>query len=843
MQSNGNIIEMKLSGNSGTENFIDNNVILSSTPVATRANHCVSLESNVVQRVTGKDDERDLLELMIASSTIPSTVSSNSGSTVKSRNDRTSGSTGGATKNEAKKKAKQQRDLTRDLTLLLPDSFAVQEEKAFSFAQAYYLKVRDRLEENAFLQFVNALNSFDNQCVTVSDLYHNIMTILKPHSDLSEEFIGFLLPEQAMELGVYMEYLCITKMRQFLQKLEIYFSKQPQQIRKIYECLTKLANESASKHIDQSTVRNVMLPLLKSSSLLTEYFLQLFPYEQPPLFECSDTKDFEKVDCGEFDECGSGIQHAQDVDSWDWETVEIPDLEDPFGGDNCPCNCHTNKISSVSGHCFSCGIKFINGRVFIQNGKVLRHAKLVVEGINKKDLMERICKKTSVKDVDDKGVGTLRHRKRPAADSSPVKNNCNSSTQDIGSSGNFSLLSPIGIESEDDASDIKSLPTKAKSPRTIKPLKIIKGNSNQVETNKDKDVEGNKEKVTHMEYETLNLDSFVVLNYVKNADNFEVKSTNSIKDNSCDDFITNSKSSQEREDEEEVEREIEKSLKNVNNDTIIPLLSSASSLSPKAVCHEAGLIHDDDEDDVEDVDIYDDDDDVDDDEEDDDEGEDIEEDEEEDDEDIEEVEIDEDEEREMDVEFINENEDDDDDVEDKLYEKGHSTNNKQPESEQIKNSDCEISKFESMNKVIIKTEFDNSSNEVTLIQDNIKLEVAKIEDDYNNENACGILSSFDNKVNESEFLSTDIQQQQQSLPTDVLTSDVESVGGAPSSWTKEEDKVILQTFQQEGDSDQTFIMIRERLPLRSVEEVKSRFHILMLLLKRMTTSKNSSESY
>lgn len=38
-------------------------------------------------------------------------------------------------------------------------------------------------------------------------------------------------------------------------------------------------------------------------------------------------------------------------------------------------------------------------------------------------------------------------------------------------------------------------------------------------------------------------------------------------------------------------------------------------------------------------------------------------------------------------------------------------------------------------------------------------------------------------------------------------------------WTREEDKIILQAFQQEGDSEQTFRKINQLLPTRTVREV------------------------
>lgn len=57
------------------------------------------------------------------------------------------------------------------------------------------------------------------------------------------------------------------------------------------------------------------------------------------------------------------------------------------------------------------------------------------------------------------------------------------------------------------------------------------------------------------------------------------------------------------------------------------------------------------------------------------------------------------------------------------------------------------------------------------------------------------------------------------------------------TWNRDEDKVILQTFQKNGDSQNVFKEIQHLLPGRSVPEIRQRFHILMGLLQEMSSSK------
>ncbi|KAJ1524371.1 hypothetical protein ONE63_010872 [Megalurothrips usitatus] len=53
------------------------------------------------------------------------------------------------------------------------------------------------------------------------------------------------------------------------------------------------------------------------------------------------------------------------------------------------------------------------------------------------------------------------------------------------------------------------------------------------------------------------------------------------------------------------------------------------------------------------------------------------------------------------------------------------------------------------------------------------------------------------------------------------------------TWTREEDRIILCTFQSEPDKDKNFNKIRAQLPHRTVAEISSRFQLLMNLIQQM----------
>ncbi|XP_067001212.2 GON-4-like protein [Anabrus simplex] len=371
-----------------------------------------SEEKKTAEPTERKDDEDELAALMLASTTIRSSPKSRSA-------------------NAAKKKSKHIRDIEATLNLLAPDSDDVKNDKAFGYAQAYFMKVTERLEgkDNALYQeFLKTINDFGHTIFSVPELYHKITAMFHGHPDLAEEFLTFLLPEQAMECGKFMEHLMLTKMKDFFRMLEVYFAKQPQQMRKIYSSLSALSSQS---NVTLQDVRSAILPLLKGNSLLADSFLQLLPQERPP---DSIVSEFEEMDCGDADSYHSGDDQ--------FETVEVPDQKDMYGGDQCLCVCHEtgdDKYRRRAVHCVSCGTKFIYGRVFVQTGKVLRPAKVVfdvdknrtIKRLSAKEGPKKSGRKKSVFRYNKDATPTKSHNEEGRHDSetvSPKSRSCKSRT-------------------------------------------------------------------------------------------------------------------------------------------------------------------------------------------------------------------------------------------------------------------------------------------------------------------------------------------------------------------------------------------------------------------------------
>lgn len=65
-----------------------------------------------------------------------------------------------------------------------------------------------------------------------------------------------------------------------------------------------------------------------------------------------------------------------------------------------------------------------------------------------------------------------------------------------------------------------------------------------------------------------------------------------------------------------------------------------------------------------------------------------------------------------------------------------------------------------------------------------------------------------------------------------IQSQSDSNAGDEGSWTREEDKIILETFRRENDKETSFRLIADQLKNRSVSEIRNRFETLMRILMK-----------
>ncbi|KYN43105.1 GON-4-like protein [Trachymyrmex septentrionalis] len=374
------------------------------------------------------DNEEEIAELMLASSTI-----------IKD--------------SVSRKKAKQTRELEIIKRLLKAENPLTEEEREAKFAASYLQKLHLILESNdpetfkavikLFLDYSEKLDSINH---TVTDpsiidgsedfptnkqiednaikkdiltiqLYQEICKKLQNYPEVFTDFVLFLKPHQAAIIGKSAEYMMLQKMNDFVHVAQIYFAKQPSRIAKMMQAITQL---SSDPHTTLENVYAVMNTVFKGHPLVMDLFLQILPTAKPPesLFA---PHMFENMTCplGPYDKNITYMENASEL----YENIELPTAtyqEDPYGGENCKCDCHNiDEASSKnnSEHCVSCGIRFLNGRIYLQTPEGLRPAKITFAGEDREKL-ENIAR-ISLK-IADKAIPSISSKKRKSS-----KNNSN----------------------------------------------------------------------------------------------------------------------------------------------------------------------------------------------------------------------------------------------------------------------------------------------------------------------------------------------------------------------------------------------------------------------------------
>ncbi|XP_054932582.1 uncharacterized protein mute isoform X2 [Dermacentor andersoni] len=272
-----------------------------------------------------EDNEGDLAALMAASSTILRRKQALS-----------------------RKRSRQQKDAEATLPLLVPglvDSDPLKEERENQFTQQYLIRVQEALKDDhaRHQTFHHLMKSAQSDQVNPVELYKSIEELFHDRQDLVDDFVGFLLPEQALQCGKLLQYLNFKKIHLFLRKLE---------------------------------------PLLRGQSHLMDELQQLLPSQGVP---DSLMEDFEEVTLPEEEEEEEEEEGAAGSPGGAGSSCEELTLSPPRdtpGTPQCPCTCHQrstdSRFLSRARHCTRCGIKFLDGRVFLQTGKVLRPARVTI---------------------------------------------------------------------------------------------------------------------------------------------------------------------------------------------------------------------------------------------------------------------------------------------------------------------------------------------------------------------------------------------------------------------------------------------------------------------------------
>ncbi|XP_051497212.1 GON-4-like protein isoform X4 [Apus apus] len=192
----------------------------------------------------------------------------------------------------------------------------LREQKDLAFAQAYLSRVREALQHvpGKYEDFLRVIYEFEMSTDkrTAVDLYSTLQKLLHEWPQLLTDFAAFLLPEQALECGLFEEQQAFEKSRKFLRQLEICFAENPAHHQKIIKVLQSCADCLPQEIAELKTQ---MWQLLKGHDHLQDEFSVFFDHLRP---SASRMGDFEEINWTE--------EKEYEFDGF--EEVSLPDVEE-----------------------------------------------------------------------------------------------------------------------------------------------------------------------------------------------------------------------------------------------------------------------------------------------------------------------------------------------------------------------------------------------------------------------------------------------------------------------------------------------------------------------------------
>ncbi|XP_056617910.1 GON-4-like protein isoform X2 [Triplophysa dalaica] len=163
------------------------------------------------------------------------------------------------------------------------DNDPMRESKDMAFAQSYLNRVREALQDvpGKVEEFLGLLYEFDQagDSQSVVELFSHLKPLLRDWPDLLKDFAAFLLPEQALECGLFEEQQAFDRSRRFLRQLEISFGENPSHYQKIVRAL-QTGTALSPAGIDE--LKAQMATLLKGHTHLQGEFWMFFDEMRPP---------------------------------------------------------------------------------------------------------------------------------------------------------------------------------------------------------------------------------------------------------------------------------------------------------------------------------------------------------------------------------------------------------------------------------------------------------------------------------------------------------------------------------------------------------------------------------
>uniref|UniRef100_A0A8C0F951 GON-4-like protein n=1 Tax=Bubo bubo TaxID=30461 RepID=A0A8C0F951_BUBBB len=225
----------------------------------------------------------------------------------------------------------------------------LREQKDLAFAQAYLTRVREALQHvpGKYEDFLRVIYEFEisTDKQTAVDLYSTLQKLLHDWPQLLTDFAAFLLPEQALECGLFEEQQAFEKSRKFLRQLEICFAENPAHHQKIIKVLQSCADCLPQEIAELKTQ---MWQLLKGHDHLQDEFSVFFDHLRP---SASRMGDFEEINWTE--------EKEYEFDGF--EEVSLPDVEEEDEPPKMHAASKNKKRKEIGGHNNDKEVEWVDG--------------------------------------------------------------------------------------------------------------------------------------------------------------------------------------------------------------------------------------------------------------------------------------------------------------------------------------------------------------------------------------------------------------------------------------------------------------------------------------------------
>jgi len=257
---------------------------------------------------------------------------------------------------------------------------------------------KEVLDTKALMNFFETIVKMESDPVKGYQELHNICI---GHEILQENLLDILSLDQALSLGkdIYSQYCQRTDLKRMLQKVRVAYPNQPGVQTRVLKELQALL---AKPDVQVADLRAFAAKTFKSNQVLQDEFLSLLP-GGPPRPDVMGVIQPEHIDLDDMDNETDPRLEVERIE------LELTEEEKLYGTDRCPCGCHPKPaaegaVAAVSNpHCIHCSIRFINGKVFVKDGKVLKPVIVEYEDGTTYDSRNRTTTRKTVKAKRRKG--------------------------------------------------------------------------------------------------------------------------------------------------------------------------------------------------------------------------------------------------------------------------------------------------------------------------------------------------------------------------------------------------------------------------------------------------------